>query len=76
MDEEQGKAVANQAATMLYGMIAGMPNNIQMEAALVLVRTLFITTVKKEKCLSLFNMVVQQMRGELKDYLKKKGTEK
>lgn len=76
MDEEQKKKIANQAALAMYATLTGIPPEIQLEAALILVRTLFITSVKQIVCISLFNAVVKKMRDELKLHLKTHGAKK
>jgi hypothetical protein len=68
LTEEQRIAMARQIALALHKMMAGVPENVMMEASIMLLKSLFIAGVKPEYRLSLFNSVTKKMRDEIKTY--------
>lgn len=62
--------MANKAAGVMIMSIAGVPSEIQLEASIVAMRTLFISHVKPKYRLSLFGSVSQKLREQLKQNLK------
>lgn len=62
--------LAKTAAKTMFATLATIPHEIQLEAAIVLMRTLFITNVKPTHRIILFNSVVQKIRKEIQHHLK------
>lgn len=62
--------MANKAAGVMIMSIAGVPSEIQLEAAIVAMRSLFISHVKPTHRMSLFGSVSQKLREQLKEHLK------
>lgn len=68
-------AMARQIALALHKMMAGVPEQVMLEASIILLKSLFLATVKAEHRLSLFNAVVIKLRHEIRDHAAKKETE-
>lgn len=74
MNDAQKIAIAKRAAGTMFTTMAGIPAEIQLEAAILLTKSLFMAGVKPENRISLFNSVVQKMRKELQEHLKTGAT--
>jgi hypothetical protein len=69
IDDKTKIEMAKLAAKAMYGALTGVPHQIQLEAVILLLRTLFINNVKATHRLSLFNSVVKKIRDEIKHHL-------
>ncbi len=68
LPEEQKIAMARQIALALHKMMAGVPENVMMEAVIMLLKSLFLASVKPQHRLGLFASVTKKMRDEIKTY--------
>ena len=68
--EQQRREIAKAAAKLMNNMLSQLPEDIRLEAALLLVKALFMVGVKPEHRIGLFNSVVQKMRKELQAHIK------
>lgn len=62
--------MAKKASGVMFTTMAGMPPEVQLEASILLLKALFMATVKKEHRLSVFNTVMQRVKKEIKEHLK------
>ena len=62
--------IAKATAKMLFSSMAGMPQEIRLEATLILVKSLFMESVKSEHRMRLFSSVMQKMRAEIREHIK------
>jgi hypothetical protein len=69
LTDAQKLDMANKAAAVMFTSVSGVPNEIQLEASIILLRTLFVSHVRPTHRLSLFGSVVQRLRKELKENL-------
>lgn len=69
MDDKTKIDMAKRASVVMFTTMAGMPPDVQLEASILLLKALFMATVKKEHRLSVFNSVVQRVKKEIKDHL-------
>ena len=67
--DAQKMEMAKKAAAVMFTSVAGVPSEIQLEASIILLRSLFMSHVRATHRLSLFSSVVQRLRKELKDNL-------
>ena len=63
-------AMAKRASATMFTTMAGLPPDVQLEAAVHLMKVLFMSHVKPEKRLSMFNTVVQSVKNDIKKHLK------
>lgn len=68
--EQQRREMAKEAAKVMNKVLGAVPENVRLEAALLLVKALFMASVKPEHRIGMFNSVVQKMRKELQEHLK------
>lgn len=66
MTDEQKIAMARQVAIGLSKMMAGVPEQVQLEASILLTQSLFVSLLKPERRLSVFGSVTKRMRDEIK----------
>ena len=71
--EQQRREIAKVAVKLMSNMLSQLPEDIRLEAALLLVKALFMAGVKPEHRIGLFNSVVQKMRKELQANIKTGG---
>lgn len=70
-DEEVAKInLARETAKVLQMSMAGVPREVQIEAAFVLLEAQVIANVKPAHMISLFNSATRRVRDHLKEYLK------
>lgn len=62
--------MAKKAAAVMYNSVVGVPSEIQLEASIILLRSLFMSHVKPTHRISLFGSVAQRLRKELKENIK------
>lgn len=62
--------MATEATKAMFTMMATLSNEVQLEAATMLLLTMFNTCIKPEYRLSMFSSVVHHMRDEIKKNLK------
>lgn len=70
MDDATKIEMAKRASSTMFTTMAGMPPEIQLEASILLFKSLMMATVKPTHRISLFNSVVQRLRKEIQDHLK------
>ncbi len=68
--DPQKLALAKRAAVTMFATMAGVDAGVQLEAAILLLKSIFMANVKATHRLSLFNSVVIRMREEIKHHLK------
>ena len=68
ISDEKKIEMASAAAKVAFQTMVGCTGDIQFEASIILLRSLFLANVKPTHRISLFNSVVQRLRHELKDY--------
>jgi hypothetical protein len=61
--------LAKQAATVMFSTMAGVPPEIQIEASIILMQSLFISHTKSTHRMSLFRSVVKKMTVEIRKSL-------
>lgn len=66
LTDQQKIAMAKQVSLSMHKMMAGVPEQVALEATIMLLKALFIATVKPERRLGLYNAVVSKMRDEIK----------
>lgn len=69
MDDKMSVELAKKASGVMFTAIVGMAPNVQLEATTMLLKALFMASVKKEHRLSVFNTTVQQMRKDIKEHM-------
>lgn len=69
MDDKIKIAMATRASSTMYSTMAGLPPDVQLEAAIFLLKALFMAVVKPEKRLSMFNDVMRRVKKEIKEHL-------
>jgi hypothetical protein len=65
-------AMAKQAASVMFTTMAGVPEEVRLEASILLFKSLVMAAIKPEHRLRLFNSVVQKLRTEIKEDLEKR----
>lgn len=69
MDDKIKIAMATRASSTMFATMAGMPADVQLEAAILLLKALFMATVKKEHRLGMFSDVMRRVKKEIKEHL-------
>lgn len=69
MDDKTKIDMAKRASGTMFTTMVGLPPEVQLEAAILLLKALFMAVVKKEHRLSMFNTVMQRVKKEIKDHL-------
>lgn len=70
--EETKFTIAKKAAQMMANMIAPLPPEAALEAATMLMKALYMTHIKPEARLNLFNRCMASLRAEIKADLEAK----
>ena len=70
LSDAQKIDLSKAAAKTMHATLVSVPHDVQLEAVIVLFRTLFMTHVKPEYRISMFNSVVQRMRKEIQHHLR------
>jgi len=68
--DQRRREIAKAAAKLMNNMLSQLPEDVRLEAALLLVRALFMVGVKQEHRIGMFNSTMQQMRKELQEHIK------
>lgn len=66
MDHDAKMKLATEASKVMFSTMAGVPSDVQLEAALILVKSLFMASVKPQYRANMFNQVFARMRKEIK----------
>ena len=70
LTDAQKVEMAKKAASVMFTSVSGVPGEIQLEASILLMKSLFMSHVRDTHRISLFNSVVIKLRKELQDHLK------
>lgn len=70
LSDAQKIEMAKKAAAIMFTSMVGIPQEVQLEASILLVKSLFMSSVKATHRISLFNSVVQRLRKQLQEHLK------
>lgn len=72
LTDQQRREMAKSVAKALQAMLEAsrVPENVRLEAVLLLVKAFFMATVKPEHRIGMFNTVMQKIRKELQAHLK------
>lgn len=66
LTDEQKVAMARQVAIGLHKTMAVVPDQVKLEASILLMQSLFVALLKPEHRLSVFGSVIKRMRDEIK----------
>lgn len=66
LTDEQMVAMARQVAIGLHKTMAVVPDQVKLEASILLMQSMFVALLKPEHRLSVFGSVVKRMRDEIK----------
>jgi hypothetical protein len=66
LSDEQKVAMARQVAIGLHKMLTGVPDQVKLEASILLTQSLIVALLKPEHRLSVFGTVSKRMRDEIK----------
>ena len=62
--------MSKNAASTMYMAISGMPPDVQLEATILLLKSLMMSVVKPDQRLGLFKSIMVRLRNEIRDHLK------
>lgn len=66
LSDKQKMDIATRAADTMLITLSAVPEQIRLEASIMLLRHLFATLVRPEKRISMFRAVMHRMKVELK----------
>ena len=70
MDDKVKIDMAKKAASTMFMAMSGMPPDVQLEATILLLKSLMMSVVKPDQRLGLFKSITVRLRNEIRDHLK------